>query len=203
MRFQYKHPRVYDFLIKFIYSKELMDKFSYEVGKDQSVFDVAAGYGRIAKFIDPSNSYYGIDLNETFIKHGRKFGLDLDVKNIFDQNSYRKSDVFTLVDVVHHFPEEKLKELFNLIFQHSTKRVVIIEPAFTNLAAKYGLFGKLTDWFFRTMDYDGFNRINRWFTDEEYSELFNKKMGSQYGDAFSVKRQKVSNHHLVTFTRPI
>lgn len=64
MRFQYRHPRVYDFLIKFIYPKDLMDKFSDEVGKNQSVFDVAAGYGRVAKYIDSSNSYYGIDLNE-------------------------------------------------------------------------------------------------------------------------------------------
>ena len=63
-----------------------MNAFSVEIGKHHSVFDVAAGYGRIAKFIDPSNSYQGIDLNEIFINHGRKQGLHLEVKNIFDPN---------------------------------------------------------------------------------------------------------------------
>lgn len=201
MRFQYKHPRIYDFLISFIYPKELLDKFSAEVGKNNSVFDIAAGYGRMSNFIDPSNSYYGIDLNKIFIDHGRKSGLNLEVKNIFDETSYKKSDVFILVDVIHHLSRAKLQELFNLIFKYADKKVVVIEPAFVNLSSKYGTSGQIMDWFFRKMDDDGFNKINRWFTDEEYSELFDKKFDSQHGNDFSIRRQKVSNHYLVTFTR--
>ena len=155
----------------------------------------------MSKFIVPSNSYYGIDLNKIFIDHGQKLGLNLEVKNILDEKSYKQSDVFILVDVIHHLSKEKLKELFDLIFKYADKKVVVIEPAFVNLSRKYGVFGQFMDWFFRKMDDDGFNKINRWFTDEEYSELFNKKFGSQYGNDFSIRRQKVSNHHLVTFTR--
>lgn len=201
MRFQYRHPKIYDFLIKFIYSKELMGVFSREVGKNQTVFDVAAGYGRIAKYIDSSNSYYGIDLNEIFINHGRSRGLNIEVRDIFEKGSYKQSDVFVLVDIIHHLTKEKLKELFDIVFQYANKRVIVVEPAFVDLQSKYGIWGKLVDRFFRVMDYDGFNKINRWFTDDEYTKLFEGKFGSYYGDNFSIRQQKVSNHYIVIFTK--
>ncbi len=178
-----------------------MDKFRDEVGKNRTVFDVAAGYGRIAKFIDPSNSYYGIDLNEIFVNHGRKNGLNLEVRNIFDPDSYKLNDVFVLVDVIHHLTKEQLERLFDLIFQHAGIKVVIIEPSFVNLALKYGIFGKLVDRFFKIMDYDGFNRINRWFTNEEYQKLFEQRFGSRYGEKFSVSQDIIANHYLVSFSK--
>jgi SAM-dependent methyltransferase len=177
-----------------------MTAFSKEIGKDQLVFDVAAGYGRIAHYIDPSNTYYGIDLNKIFVDYGTRQGVNLELKDIFDSASYKKANVFTLVDVVHHLSKEKLIALFDLIFQHTEKKVVIIEPAFVDMARKYGLIGRIVDWFFKTMDDDGFNTIHRWFSDQEYSDLFSTKFGSSYGVAFSLKIQIIANHYLVTFT---
>ena len=178
-----------------------MERFSTEVGKYQSVFDVAAGYGRVARFLHHSNTYYGIDLNEHFIKHGQNNGLELHLKNILDESSYHRRDVFVLVDIVHHLPEENLKLLFDLVFKYANRKVVIIEPAFVNLSERYGIWAKPIDWFFSYVDYDGFNKIDRWFTNEEYRELFKKKFGSQYGCCFQVRQEQISNHHLVTFTR--
>ena len=85
MRFQYRHPRLYDLLIRLIYPHSLMSAFSVEVGKGQSVFEVAAGYGRIADFIDASNIYYGIDLNKIFVAYGLKKGRHLEGRDIFDE----------------------------------------------------------------------------------------------------------------------
>jgi len=184
-----------------MYPKLLMDEFSERVGRNQSVFDVAAGYGRIAKFIDPSNIYYGIDRNEIFVNHGRQKGRKLEIKDIFDPGAYKESDVFLAIDIVHHLSREKLKDLFDIVFQHARKKVIIMEPAFVHLVSKYGVLGKFIDWFFRKIDYDGFNIINHWFTNEEYSELFKRRLGSQYGNKFSLDHRKVSNRHLVTFTR--
>lgn len=201
MRFQYKHPKIYDLIIRLIYPKELMDKLSKEIGKNQSVFDVAAGYGRVAYYIDQSNSYHGIDLNEIFVNYGRDRGLDLQLKNILNESSYRESDIFVIVNVVHHLTQEKLKAMFNLIFKHALKKVIVVEPAFVDLSAKYGVIGKLIDWFLRIMDYDGFNVIHRWFTDKEYLALFDGRFGSDCADNFSVHQQKTANHYLVSFTK--
>lgn len=127
--------------------------------------------------------------------------MNLEVRDIFKESSYKESNVFVIVDVIHHLTKKQLKALFNLIFRYANRKVVVIEPAFVNLSAGYGIFGKLVDSFFKTMDYDGFNRINRWFTDEEHSELFQGRFGSEYGSSFLIQQKKVSNHHLITFTK--
>lgn len=201
MRFQYRHPKFYDFLISFIYSPKLMARLSDEVGRNNSVFDVAAGYGRVSKFIDSSNSYYGIDRNTFFIKHGRDRGLKLDIKDIFDPKSYTKSDIFLVIDIIHHLSKEKIKALFDIIFQNTVKKVIVIEPSFVDVSSKYGIFGKLIGWFFKKVDDDGFNKIVHWFGDREYSEMFNNRFGSEEGKNFSVSCEIISAHYLVVFNR--
>lgn len=200
MRFQYRHPKLYDFLIRFLYTKKLLENFRYEVGKNQSVFEVAAGYGRMARLIDSSNQYYGIDLNNIFVKYGRKNGVNLEIKNIFDSEAYKKSDVFIVVDIIHHFPPEKIEKLFDIIFLHAERKVVVMEPSFVSFTKRYGILGKFLGWVFKIIDDDGFNRIEYWFTDEKYQELFQSRFGSRYGKKFQMKYQRLGGHHLVTFT---
>lgn len=199
MRIQYRCPELYDFLISFIYPKKLLELFRQEVGKNKTVFEIAAGYGRMAKFIHSSNRYYGIDLNRNFVKFGRKKGLELEIKDIFDPQAYKKSDVYLVVDVVHHLPEKKLGRLFEMVFAHAKKKVIVIEPSFVNMESKYGVLGKLYDWFFKVIDYDGFNDISRWMTEKEYAALFQKRFGSAAGNSFSLRHQKIGNHHFAAF----
>ena len=111
--------------------------------------------------------------------------------------------MFVLVDIVQHLSEQKLKQLFDLVFKYANKKVVILEPAFVNRESIHGLIGKAVDDFLRFMDYDGFNRIHRWFTNEEYSRLFLERFGSAYGTDFSMHRQEIAQHHLVTFVRSL
>ena len=201
MRFQYRHPRVYDFFSWFVYPKRLMSRFREEVGQNNSVFDVAAGYGRIVDFIDPTNSYSGIDLNEIFVRYGQKHGRNVVLGDILEKKSYKPSDIFILVDIVHHLSKEKLETLFDLVFEHAQKKVVILEPTFGRLGGRHGAFGKFADWFMKTMDYDGFNRITRWFTADEYTKLFDSRFGSAHGKYFSVRYEIIKNHYLITLTR--
>lgn len=201
MRFQYRHPRLYDFLIRFLYTKKLLQKFKYEVGKNQSVFEVAAGYGRMSKLIDSSNQYYGIDLNKIFVDYGRKNGINLEIENIFNSKAYKKSDVFIIVDIIHHFSPEKLEKLFNIIFFYAEKKVIIMEPSFVSFTRRYGILGKFFGKIFRSIDDDGINRIEYWFTDEKYQDLFQSRFGSRYGKKFQIKYQKLGGHYLVTFIK--
>ena len=201
MRIQYRHPKIYDFLISFIYPKKLMGEICKEVGKNHSVLDVASGYGRMSKFIDSSNPYSGIDINKEFIRHGQSMGLDLKLADIFDSASYKQSDVILMIDVVHHLTSEKLKELFDIVFSYANKKVIVVEPAFTEIAPRYGLAGKVIGWFFRKMDDDGINKITHWFTRKEYEQMFKNHFNSEVGSKFLVSYRIVSNHHLVIFSR--
>ena len=202
MRIQYRHPKLYDFLISFLYGRKLLEKFRQEVGKNHSVFDVAAGYERMVRFIDSSNRYVGIDRNEIFVNYGKRNKLQLKVRDIFDPTAYKQCDVFIVVDVIHHLTTEKLQDLFDLIFRHVKEKVVIIEPSFVSFRRRYGILGKFLGWIFRIIDDDGFNKIIRWLDDEEYQHLFQSRFGSQYGKRFTMNYQKLDGHHLVTFTSP-
>ena len=201
MRLQYRHPKIYDYLISFLYSDRLLKRFSETVGKHKKVFDVAAGYGRMSRFIDTSNSYYGIDLNRKFVEHGQTEGVNLEIKNIFDPQAYKESDIFVLVDIVHHLTPESLRQLFDLVFSHAKEKIIVIEPAFVNLSARHGFLGQLVDLFFKKIDDDGINKITRWFTEEEYIGLFKSKFGSALGHDFSLRYEKIDKHYFVVFVK--
>lgn len=201
MRIQYKHPKLYDFLIRFLYTKKLNRRLRELVGTRKSVFDVAAGYGRVAKHLDPSVTYRGIDLNEIFVKHGRKQGREITVNDALDESAYVESDVVLLVDIVHHLKPDALKTLFRNVFTHAKEKVIVVEPAFVSLVHHYGVFGKIWGWLFTLIDDDGINHIDHWFTDEEYDRLFETRFGVAEGKTFDMSYEHVAGHHLVTFTR--
>ncbi|MDO8633507.1 MAG: class I SAM-dependent methyltransferase [Candidatus Wildermuthbacteria bacterium] len=204
MRIQYRYPKLYQlFVHKLFYPKQLWEKLRLETGENNTIFEVAAGYGYASTFLHPSNSYYGIDLNKHFIAYGRKKGTHIELKSIFDPAAYRVSDVFLAIDIVHHLSAEKLKDVFNLIFQHSKKKVIVIDPAFVSIARKYGMLGTFLGWLFRFFDNDGFTKIERWLSEEEYQNLFRSRFSSEYGENFEVTLQKVSGYHFVVFTRKI
>ena len=203
MQILYRHPKLYDFLARSLYSQRVLRKFREAVNKNHTIFDVAAGYGRVASLIDPSNIYHGIDLNPIFVAYARKRGVDVELRNIFDSKAYRKSDVFTLVDVVHHVPSAKLRELFDLIFSHTAKRVVIVESVFLGITRRYGIFGKMLGRLFSFIDDDGFNRIERWPTNAEYQKLFTDRFGSEIGKRFDIQQSLTDKHYIVVFTAPL
>lgn len=172
-----------------------------EVGEGATVFDVGAGFGYAARFLHPSTQYYGIDRNEIFVRYSRKNGRDLELKDIFDKSSYKVSDVFMLIDVVHHLSSGKLKVLFDLVFTHAKKKVIIIEPAFLSKYYKYGILGNFVGWIFRILDDDGFNTIKSWLSEEEYQKLFQSRFSSEYGTSFKMNHQEVGGHHFVVYTK--
>lgn len=201
MRFQYKHPLFYDFFIRLIYPPHLTERISELVGRNKTIFEPAAGYGRMAQFLHASNKYSGIDLNPIFINFARNTHINVHKGNIFEEKNYPQSDITLLVDVVHHLSPPKLQQLFENIFSHTKEKVIVVEPAFVNMTSRYGLLGKLLDLFLRWLDNDGFNKINRWFTDEEYEQLFASRFQSSKGFDFNFQHETIANHHIVTFSR--
>jgi cyclopropane fatty-acyl-phospholipid synthase-like methyltransferase len=198
---QYRHPLLYRALIPLIHRRSVIREFKKQVGKNVSVFDIAAGFGGMSKNIDQTNTYSGIDLNKTFVEYGRKKGKNIKFKSIFDPEAYSPNDVLILVDVIHHIPAAKLQQLFDLVFRHANKRVVILEPAFLNLQEKYGAAGTMIDWLMKKFDSDGVNEIQNWMNQEEYSQLFENRFGSVEGKDFTVNIQTIYPYYLVTYTK--
>ena len=139
---QYRYPKLYDFWIGFLHTKRLLQQLREEIGLNKNIFDIGAGYGRMASFISPSNVYYGIDLNEVWVRKGREKGISLEVKSFFDPAAYKKSDIFLLIDIIHYLSHEELKKLFDLVFQYAQKKVIIMDPSFETQLQRFGIFKK-------------------------------------------------------------
>jgi SAM-dependent methyltransferase len=202
MRIQYRYPKLYQLLVhKLLYPKRLWQKLQKEAGENNSIFDVGAGYGYASYFLHHSNSYYGIDLNEHFVAYGRKKGINLERKNIFDPIAYKTNDIFLAIDIIHHLTPEKLKQLFDLVFQHAKQKVIVVDPAFISIARKYGLLGKFLGWFFRLLDDDGFTKIEQWLSEAEYKNLFQSRFSSDFGKDFVYNLQRVGGYYFIIFTK--
>lgn len=201
MGIQYRFPLIYKFFIRFLHNKKVVDVFNQEVGKNNKVFDIAAGFGQMADYIDSSNKYSGIDLNKHFVKYGKSKGLELKIGNVFDEKVYKKSDVIIAVDLIHHLPLSKLKPLFEAVFKNTRKKVVIMEPTSPSLVNIWGPMGKIADRFIMWIDSDGINKITKWLSDAEYNELFKKRFGAKEGNKFDLKIQKIFPYYLVTYEK--
>ncbi len=142
------------------------------IGKSKSVFEPACGYGRIKKYLYPDCIYAGIDLNRHFIKYGRKRNREIHPGNIFDTAVYRRADTILLCDILHHLKIKEIRKLLAIAAQFALEKIVIIEPTFVQIAARDNIFSRAVGKVMAAMDYDGFNKIDRWMSREEYNELF-------------------------------
>jgi len=190
----YKYPLVYDFGIRFLYldGLKIIKKL---IGRGKSVFEPACGYGRMINYLYPDCTYSGIDLNETFIKYGQKRKRDVQKGNVLDIAHYREADIILLCDILHHL---KLKDIYKLMsnaVQFAREKVVIVEPTFVTIAAKKNIVSRTIGKIMAAIDYDGFNRIDCWFSREEYDRLFESLKKSN--DISDMKITQFRNHDFV------
>lgn len=186
--FVYIHPRIYDFAIRFLYF-DGMRIVRDLIGKKKSVFEAACGYGRMQKYLDPSCTYSGIDLNEKFIDFGRKRDLDIGLGNVLDSSRYRKSDVILLADILHHLTIKDIKKLLSIAVQFALEKVVIIEPVFVKIGSRDNFISRSIAKFMVWMDSDGFNEIEKWMSRAEYDALFTSLKESN-----NIKEMKITHH---------
>jgi SAM-dependent methyltransferase len=186
--FVYIHPRVYGFAIRFLYL-DGMRIVKNLIGKKKSVFEAACGYGRMQKYLDPSCTYSGIDLNEKFIEYGQKRNLDIRLGNVLDSSRYRKSDVILLSDILHHLTIKDIKKLLSIAVQFALEKVVIIEPVFVKIGSKNNFISRSIAKFMVWMDSDGFNEIEKWMSRKEYDALFKSLKESN-----NIKEMKITHY---------
>jgi SAM-dependent methyltransferase len=168
---QYNYPKLYSIGISLLQVGSLR-RLRNMIGQNKVVFEVACGYGRMKSNLHSTTKYSGIDLNERFIRYGQMKGRDIKYGDIFDKKSYKKSDIILACDIIHHLSKEKNLELFSILNSFAKKKIVILEPRICILASGKNIFSKALAKLFSWIDSDGVNKIERWFSDKEYKELF-------------------------------
>lgn len=126
------------------------------IGKNKTVFDVACGTGQLAKYLNPSNKYSGVDLNKKFVNHA---GPGIKEANIFDEKVYpKKADFIVISHTLHHI-HPKEKELIILAKKHA-KTVLVIEGIInTHSSQIWNNFANRFDKLFNFFgDADGINK---------------------------------------------
>lgn len=192
--FMFIHPFFYDTFIRLLYldGLKILKKI---VGVKKSVFEAGCGYGRLKKYIDPSCSYSGIDLNKKFITFGRKKNRDIHVGNVLDVNQYRDSDVILLADILHHLPLKDAGKLLAIAVRFAREKILIIEPTFVIIGAYNNFFSRIIGKIMKWLDADGINEIEKWLTRDEYDALFKSLKESN-----NIKEMRITHfrrHHFV------
>ena len=190
----FQSPLLYSIAIRLLHF-DGFNKIKEVIGKRKKVFEPACGFGRLHKYLDPSCSYSGIDLNEKFINFGRKRGLDIRLGDVLEESNYVKSDIIILCDILHHLTMDEIKRIASIAKKFSKEKVVIMEPAFVWLASGKGFFSRFLAKNFAKIDFDGINNIENWFTKQDYYKLFKYlKSANNFSD---MKIQSFRQYYLV------
>ena len=139
----YSHPWIYETVVRVIHREALDERFraiASEVGRGKVVLDVGCGTGLLAKYMDSSCRYLGIELNQRFVDYGRKRGLDICRADAFDESVYARNDVSVLCNILHHVVPRH-KNLVDLCRKHA-ETVIVCEPFREDLLVK-----RITDLF--------------------------------------------------------
>jgi SAM-dependent methyltransferase len=192
--FMFVHPYFYDTFIRILYfdGLKILKKI---VGVKKKVFEAGCGYGRLQKYIDPSCSYSGIDLNKKFIAFGRKRNRDIHVGNVLDVNQYRDSDVILLADILHHLTLKDARKLLAIAVRFAREKILIIEPTFVIIGSHNNFFSRIIGKIMKWLDADGINKIEKWLSRDEYDALFKSLKESN-----NIKEMRITHfrrHHFV------
>jgi hypothetical protein len=136
-------------MLKLYHGKSLAERYrliSGAIGKNKRVLEIGSGVCMLAGFLDRSNSYVGLELNQAFINYATKKGIEVIRAGAFDFDKYPKANVIVLCDVLHHiYPKHKV--LLDKMLKKA-RTVICCEPAGEHILVAM-------------FDYDGINSIKR------------------------------------------
>lgn len=134
----YRSGFVYNWVTKRLFDQaKKFSSISHLIGKNKKVLDLPCGTGFLARYLHPSISYHGWDLNHRFLA---KLKLDWDKgrlrpkkikieqKDIFDFDNYpdEKFDVIVFSDILHHIYPRHLSLIENA--KRYARRIISCEP---------------------------------------------------------------------------
>jgi len=176
----YKYPTLYRFFLTLNHGKKLQDIYQIvakKIDKYKTVIDVGSGICLLKNHLHVTNQYFGIDLNENFVRYARSKGINAIKMNMFNFKKYPKADVYVICGTLHHiYPKhglliKKLKNKGKLIVCEGAKKNLLQENKVTYLVRK------LLDKFL--LDNDGINTFdnrNKWNLSKNDLKVFFQKL---------------------------
>lgn len=169
-----------------IHKKELKERYeliSKLVGKNKKVFELGCGTCLVKNYLDESCSYEGWDLNQKFVNHAKKKGLNVKLKNVFDFLDYPENEVILIIDILHHIVPNHEKLIDEA--KKRSKKLIILEPYISSdpLFNSKGLMKKICMIYYKFFaDFDGINpleNIFKWDYDEKSLKKFFEQKGAK------------------------
>jgi len=178
----YRNPKLYSIYLRLCFPFFNVGKrfklISKEIGKNQTILDIACGPGILLKHLDDSCKYNGFDLNNKFIAHiNKKHNLDLKTGSVIDEKSYSDADVIVAMDILHHISKKQREKVIQLCLEYAKNKVIVCEPFVPPFFKKKNWLTKAAERLFESSERDGFNKVTieqGYFEDELKNAMLNK-----------------------------
>ncbi len=162
----YRWANIYKAGLKLIPGKKFDEKYHYivnEIGKADSILEPACGPALIPNYLKNGCKYKGFDINERFIKHAQKKGIDVWVGNALNPETYLESDVVVLCDAIHHIGISHEKQVVEYSLNSAKHKLIICEPFKDNYISMFPNLipggKKFLEWWFNYIEKDGSNKV--------------------------------------------
>ena len=180
----YNNVFLYQAAMRAIYGRDF--KIRYEavasnIEKGWSVLDLCCGDCHIAKFLDKSVSYEGMDFNEVFLKRAKRNGIKASFRDLKKGPGIeRKFDCVMMMGSLHQFsPEED--RILDVMKKAALKRIIVSEPC-RNIVSSGN---KYLAFLAKVVSNPGNDRISeiKRFTREDIMDIFRRHAVARVIDA--------------------
>lgn len=152
--------------IRLMHGRSLHRRYSYIASlSSEKVLDVGCGTGILADYLSKDHTYLGIDLNENFLRHGKKKGRNVIKQDALKFDRFSEFDVCIVMDLLHHINPDH-EEFIDRIMKDVRKRVIICEPF--DVPERNSIMKNLI----QLVDYDGINTIEDWMDKKALREFY-------------------------------
>ncbi|OPY25621.1 MAG: hypothetical protein A4E28_03054 [Methanocella sp. PtaU1.Bin125] len=157
----------YGAAIRLMHGQSLKRRYEYIAGlSTDKVIDVGCGTGKLSDYLSDEDYYFGIDLNERFLRHAKKQGRNVARQDALEYDRFSDFDVCVITDVLHHI-NPKHEEFLERVLKEVRKRVIVCEP--------YDVpSDPITKKLSELLDKDGFNKPPEWMDKDTLIEFYNR-----------------------------
>lgn len=165
----YQSPSIYNLVLNVMHGSYLQKRYeliSSYIDAGDRVLDVGCGTCMLSDFA--KGEYYGIDLNNKFITHAQKKGLNVEKEDVMSFNKFHEFDTCVLVDILHHIAPNH-PQFLERVVDESKNKVIVCEPYIPE--GRHGIVNRISEW----LDYDGINKhTEEWMNKKQLHSFFNK-----------------------------
>lgn len=178
----YQAPALYKLGLGLIHGKNLERRYQYMasfVKRGDLVLEPGCGPAMLADFLPEGVKYKGFDINERFIRYGKRKQRDVYVGNVLEPKNYCQADVVVACDMLHHLRASDRKAFIGFCFNSARKALIICEEGGKEIKAN-SLFCSLRKPLLEYFDSDGTDQMK---IEERWSE---KELKEQMEKGFSI-----------------